>query len=43
MLARDWIESKVQFPCYIQPKIDGVHAINIDGKLVARSLKPTLS
>lgn len=40
MLARDWIESKVKFPCYIQPKIDGVRALNIDGKLYARSLKP---
>lgn len=24
MLARDWIESKVKFPCTIQPKIDGL-------------------
>ena len=39
MLARDWIEDKVKFPCYIQPKIDGVRAINIGGKLFARSLK----
>lgn len=40
MLARDWIEDKVKFPCLIQPKIDGVRALNIDGKLYARSLKP---
>ena len=40
MLARDWIESKVKFPCIIQPKIDGVRALCIDGKLVGRSLKP---
>lgn len=40
MLARDWIESKVKFPCIVQPKIDGVRALCIDGKLVGRSLKP---
>ena len=40
MLARDWVESKVKFPCIIQPKIDGVRALCIDGKLVGRSLKP---
>lgn len=39
MLARDWIEDKVKFPCLIQPKIDGVRALNIDGKLYGRSLK----
>lgn len=39
MLASDAIESKIKFPCIIQPKIDGVRALNIDGKLVGRSLK----
>ena len=40
MLARDWIESKVKYPCLISPKIDGVRALNRNGKLLARSLKP---
>ena len=40
MLARDWIESKVKLPCIIQPKVDGVRALNRNGKLLARSLKP---
>ena len=40
MKARDWIPSKVIFPCYYQVKIDGVRALNLDGKLVARTLKP---
>lgn len=40
MLADDWREGKVKFPCLIQPKIDGVRALNRNGKLLARSLKP---
>ncbi len=40
MLASDWIESKVRFPAFAQPKIDGVRALNIEGNLVGRSLKP---
>ena len=40
MKARDWIPEKVQFPCYYQTKIDGVRAMNLDGNLVARTLKP---
>ena len=40
MKARDWIPSKVVFPCFYQPKYDGVRALNLDGKLVARTLKP---
>ena len=39
MLARDFIESKIKFPCLVQPKIDGVRALNQNGKLVGRSLK----
>lgn len=39
MLACDWDESKVRFPVYVQPKIDGVRALNFSGKLTARSLK----
>lgn len=40
MKARDWIPSKVIFPCYWQPKYDGIRALNLDGNLVARTLKP---
>jgi hypothetical protein len=39
MLACDWIEQSVKFPCIVQPKIDGVHSLNRDGKCVGRSLK----
>jgi len=39
MKARDWIPSKVTFPCYYQVKVDGVRALNLDGTLVARTLK----
>lgn len=35
----DWFEDKVKFPCYIQPKIDGVAAFNRYGRLIGRSLK----
>jgi len=40
MLADDWIPEKVKFPIVAQPKVDGVRALNVDGKLVGRSLKP---
>lgn len=30
MLASDWDESKVRFPCIVQPKIDGVRGIHLD-------------
>lgn len=30
MLASDWEESKVRFPCIVQPKIDGVRGIHLD-------------
>lgn len=39
MLACDWHESKLKFPCIVQPKIDGVHSVNRHGKLLGRSLK----
>lgn len=39
MLACDWHESKIKFPCIVQPKIDGVRALNRDGILVGRSLR----
>ena len=38
-LAKDYNPSKLKFPMWIQPKIDGVRALNIQGKLVGRSLK----
>jgi len=37
-LAEDAILDKVQFPCWTQPKIDGVRAMNITGRLTGRSL-----
>jgi DNA ligase-1 len=40
MLACDWDETKLKFPLLVQPKIDGVRALNMDGRLTARSLKP---
>jgi DNA ligase-1 len=40
LLADDWIESKVSFPLCAQPKVDGVRALNMLGKITARSLKP---
>jgi len=39
-LADDWVESKLVFPIIGQPKIDGVRALNMTGKLTGRSLKP---
>lgn len=39
MLASDWDEGKVRFPCIAQPKIDGVRALNMTGRLTGRSLK----
>lgn len=39
MLASDFDENKIQFPCLLQPKIDGVRAINLNGGLTGRSLK----
>lgn len=39
MLASDYDESKMKFPCIAQPKIDGVRGININGIFGGRSLK----
>lgn len=39
-LAEDAILNKVQFPCWVQPKIDGVRAMNLNGKLTGRSFDP---
>lgn len=39
MLASDWDETKIKFPCGLQPKIDGVRGLNTTGRLTGRSLK----
>ena len=39
MLACDWYPDKIKFPCIVQPKVDGVHAINRNGVVLARTLK----
>lgn len=39
MLASDWNEAKVKLPVLIQPKIDGVRAMNLGLGLTGRSLK----
>lgn len=39
-LAEDAILDKVKLPCWVQPKIDGVRGMNLDGKLTGRSLDP---
>ena len=37
-LAEDAILEDVRFPCWVQPKIDGVRAMNLYGRLTGRSL-----
>lgn len=39
MLATDWDQEKVRFPCCVEPKIDGVRGLNLFGTLTGRSLK----
>jgi DNA ligase-1 len=39
MLASDYDESKLKFPLLVQPKIDGVRGLNMEGTLTGRSLK----
>ena len=39
-LAEDARLDLVQFPCIVQPKIDGVRALNLNGTLTGRSLDP---
>lgn len=39
-LAEDAILEAVQFPVWVQPKIDGVRAMNLGGTLTGRSLDP---
>lgn len=41
MKASDWDENKVKFPVLVQPKIDGVRSLFLNGKgITGRSLKP---
>lgn len=40
LLAVNYDESKLVFPLGLQPKIDGVRGLNLDGNLTGRSLKP---
>ncbi len=39
MRPKAWDPKKVKFPCWIQPKIDGVRAYNPEGTLLARTQK----
>lgn len=39
-LAEDAQLDKVTFPCFVQPKIDGVRAMNLTGTLTGRSMDP---
>lgn len=39
MLAEDAVEEKLRYPAYVQPKLDGVRALNLYGTLTGRSLK----
>jgi DNA ligase-1 len=39
-LAEDAVLDKVIFPCIVQPKIDGVRALNLTGTLTGRSMDP---
>ena len=39
MLASNWDPDKVTFPVLAQPKVDGVRALNLSGRLTGRSLK----
>lgn len=38
-LADNYDHNNIQLPTFAQPKIDGVRGLNLDGKLVGRSLK----
>lgn len=39
-LAEDALIELVEFPCWVEPKIDGVRALNLQGTLTGRSLDP---
>lgn len=38
MLACDWDPKRVRFPVWVQPKIDGVRALNLHGAVTGRSM-----
>jgi DNA ligase-1 len=40
LLAADYEADKLRFPGFLSPKFDGIRALNIDGKIVSRNLKP---
>lgn len=40
MLAKDADPAKLTFPLFGQPKLDGIRASIVDGKLLSRTLKP---
>lgn len=40
MLAVESDQTKLKFPCYASPKLDGVRALVKDGVVLSRSLKP---
>lgn len=40
MKASDAVLGKIVYPVFVQPKIDGVRALNVDSVFVGRSLKP---
>jgi DNA ligase-1 len=40
LLASEADLSKVKYPCLVSPKLDGIRALVLDGKLVSRNLKP---
>lgn len=39
-LAEDAVLEKIKYPCWQQPKVDGVRAMNLQGTLTGRSLDP---
>jgi DNA ligase-1 len=40
MLAKDWDPKRQRWPVLASPKFDGIRALNVDGQLVSRRLKP---
>ena len=40
MLAVDHDPAKLIYPCYASPKLDGIRASVVNGRLMSRSLKP---
>lgn len=40
MLAKDWDQKRQRWPVLASPKFDGIRALNVEGVLVSRRLKP---